>query len=914
MIRSSSWLRRRLALFALPLALVSVPVVLANASQPLDKCKRTSGAGDHWQKLKLPVSNPTGFAIDYLSPNRMIVSSTKTIWVSDDNGCSWLVAVQLDTLAQDAGYSSAISDIVDVAYNFKGAAIATVSEGSGSQAVPHVIRSDTGGRGTWQTADTGLPSVGSPRTLAAGFAGFVIGMAQFGSDVTGGIGGLPGTGGTDPSGQVPALFYNSFDGTKWAAGATPADVGGAQAISLIEADHYGADYVEAVIAGRLWYSFDKGRSFKKSSLSGTPTALVAAGSSGVGIFGNGFAAVSNDVGAHTKSIPAISDVRSGAWRATDRKFMLAGISHVHRVTEAGRSEDVTPTGYSSSGSPIVRSDVLFGDAYYIAAGSYLYRWFDTYKPGQQPPGYDNARVEYRPPNGSLTPRNLTMTLGPRQTVKVNYALHLPKSRTPIDVYYLIDVSASMGDVIDDLKKNAKQIGVDLKKAGVDINEGVGAVGTAPNTTIGTPPDPPTDPNQKPDKPYHQPVLYKQWAPVGKVNGAFFSAVDRLQEEYYILPDTTPCNDGTHTDANECDRHIEGQLIGLQQSITGSGVSDVRLNVPVLPGQAAGFRQDGNAKRIIVLATNERFRMPPGTPVKNGAPDIAGVASLLREHGVIVLGLTGNQPDQSRADLRQIAKLTGALAPKGGVQCLHDDDQHVIAQGQPIVCEDQAGFSKVIERVIDSLEDFQNVQVAASRVSPVFRGASVAGFPKVNVKAPFDGTFTATYSCLGVAPGTYPVAIDAYLRGFKVATAVASITCGTTPVPPVNPKADPLPITQNPPAQPPPAPPAPAPAQPVTQAQTQPQAQINPQIGSAAQEQEQLQLALAQAGVYLADDDDEKVTQQAMSARRTDERVALALLGAAMLSSSIVGLAMMRRHRAQAAAGLSPAWIRRTSSR
>ncbi|MDQ1689643.1 MAG: hypothetical protein QOK42_2618 [Frankiaceae bacterium] len=913
MQRLTASARRRVALLALPVVLATAPVMLANASQPIG-CRAASTAGLHWQKTRLPVSDPTGYALDYLQPNRMIVSSAKTIYVSDDRGCSWVTAVQLDTLAQDAGYSSASSNIIDVAFNFNGRAIATVSEGVGAQAVPHVISSRNGLRGTWTTTDSGLPSVGEPRTLAAGLVGFVIGMAQFGSDVTGGIGGLPGGGPTDPTGQVPALFYRSGDGATWTAGATSADLGGAQAITQIAADRFGASNVAAVAAGKVWYSYDRGATFRRSSVASTPSAIVPTLGNGLGIFGSGFAGISSDFGRSYAGIRAVSDVRAGAWRSTDANFMLAGSSHVHQVTLRGVSHDVTPIGYSGS-TPVVRSETFGGDAYYIAAGRYLYRWFDSYNPGKQPPGFDNTRVAYKPLPGSISPRTVNLTLRPGGTRTVNYRLHLPKNATPIDVYYLIDVSASMGDVIDDLKHNAKAIGIDLKRDGIDVNEGVGAIGTAPYTRIGEAPDPPTNPgecragqtNFCTSKPYHQPVLYRQWAPVGRVNSNFFKAVDRLQEEYYLQPDA-PCDVDTHPDANECDKHIEGQLIGLQQSVTGYGVNNIELTNPVLPGQAAGFRQDGNARRVIVLATNERFRMPPGTPVKNGKPDIAGVAALLRQHGIQVLGLTGNDP-VSRTDLRQMAKLTGAVAPAGGLKCDYGDYGKVIPAGQPVVCENQDGFSRVIERLLASLTDLQDVQLTPSKTSPVFRGATVSGFKRVNVKAPFDGTFSVTYSCAGVNPGSYPVALDAYLRGYKVASTVATITCGISVVPPIT-KTDPIPVTQNPPGQPPPPPPAPLPAQPVTQAQAQPQVQINPQVGGAAQEQEQLQLALAQIGIFMVDDDEEKVTQQAMSARQVDERVALALLAAAMASTSIAGLAMMRRHRAQLAARPEPAWIRR----
>ena len=918
MPRLSRWTRRRAALLALPVLLLAIPIVGARASGPIENCRKAGAAGLHWQRVNLPITNPTGFAVDYTQPNRLLVSSATQIYFSDDHGCSWVNAVSLTTLAEDAGYSSAISRIVDVAFNLSGAAIATISEGVGSQARPHVIRSKNGAKGTWQTSDDGLPAVGEPRTLAAGIIGFVIGLAQFGSDITGG-GGLPGGigGGTDPTGQVPAMVYRSADGSKWAAGATTADFGGARVVSLIAADRFSTSEVYAVADGHLYYSHDNGATFHRSPLSGTPTALATTFRSEVVAFGTGFAARSRNGGVSFSPIRTVPGARAAAWR-TDGNYMVANPTTVYR-TNGSTLEDVTPDKYVT-GTPTLRSTFIGEDTWYLAVGNKLYRWFDKYKPAKQPPGIPNQRVTYTPKPGTITPARPVINLRTNGSRTVRYRISLPKNATPLDVYYLIDVSASMGTLINDLKQNAKEIGRTLKAQGIDINEGIAAVGTAPNTDIGVAPDPPTDPtprctspNNPPgchDGPYHQPVLYKRWAPVGKVDQSFFEAVNRLEEEYYLQP-APGCQDGSHPGRNGCDQHLEGQLLSYVQAITGSGVSDPRLNVPVLPGQDAGFRQAEGTRRIIIMGTDARFSAPVGSPMRNGDLDFATVGALLKEHGVLALGLSlGSVPPLgSRDDLETLARATGALAPAGGVPCQYGDTAKRIPAGRPIVCDDAQHFSETIAKLLASLADFQNVQLEPTRVSPVLRGVSVLGFNHVNVKAPFAAEFTATYSCVGVPTGTYTVGLGATLRGFQVAQTVATVSCGAALVPPVT-RPDPIPLAQNPPGNPAPPPPAPLPAQPVTQVQSQaqPQVQVNPQVGAAAQQEEQLQLALAQAGLFTVDDD-EKVTQQAMS-RRDEERAAVAALAAALLASSVVGLAMMRRHRTQQAVRVTPAWARR----
>lgn len=904
MPRRSRWTRARAALLALPVLLVAAPLVMARASEPV-ACQAAHDGGLNWQWMPLPagISNPTGFGVDYTQPNRLLVSNASQIYISDDHGCSWVNAVSLDTLAQDAGYSSAISRIVDVGFNLKGEAIATISEGVGSEARPHVIHSRTGARHTWTTADTGLPSVGEPRTMAATLFGFVIGIAQFGTDLTGG-GGLPGgIGGTDPTGQVPAMVYTSNDGTSWRAGAGVAGFEGQRVISAIAGDLVNAAGIYAVAGGKLYYSRDRGATFRPTTVPGVPSAIAPTLFSEVTVYGSGFAARSTNGGVTFRPVKAVPGALSAAWRV-DGSYLVASRTKVVRTT-GGTHVDVTPVTYPG-GTPTLRSTFIGEATWYLTVGSRLYRWFDKYKPAKQPPGVPNQRISFPPPAGSITPARPVFNLRPGGSRTQTYRLHLPKSPTPIDVYYLLDVSGSMLEIINDLKQNAKDIGVTLSRQGINIQEGVAAIGTAPNIKAGVPPDPPSNPNPNdPRGPYHQPVLYKRWAPVGAVNSNFFAALRKLEPEYY-LGQAGPCPP-TATDWNGCEQHMEGALVSLMQAVNGDGIpAGPLLPVGVAPGQSAEFRQSEDVRRVIVLATDEKFWAPPGTPMTaEGKPNLALVGKLLRDHGIRVVGLS-NDAYEARPFLRQMAALTGTLAPKGGLPCKYGDDGVRIPEGQPVVCENQQGVTKVIATLLASLPDFQTVAVRTARTSPVLRGGGTAVFPKVNVKSVFDGEFTATYSCAGVPSGSYAVAIEAQLRGFTVARTVATVNCGAAVVPVTRP--DPVPVAQNPPGNPAPPPPAPLPAQPVTQVQSQvqTQVQVNPQVGAAAQQEEQLQLALAQAGIFAVDDD-EKVTQQAMS-RREEERAAVAALAAALAATSIVGLAMMRRHRTQQA--VAPAWARR----
>jgi hypothetical protein len=163
---------------------------------------------------------------------------------------------------------------------------------------------------------------------------------------------------------------------------------------------------------------------------------------------------------------------------------------------------------------------------------------------------------------------------------------------------------------------------------------------------------------------------------------------------------------------------------------------------------------------------------------------------------------------------------------------------------------------------------------------------------VDVTKPNRLPFRVAVTCKGLSPGTYHEDITASLRGVRIATSKLTVDClgpaaAARLIPPVA-----AVITAPPP---PPAPiavvPAPPAAQPQAAPQAQPQAQVNPVTAAALQRQEQLQLALAlQAGVERPAADEELAM---VGRRHEDESAALALLAAAMLASSVVGLARLR---------------------
>jgi hypothetical protein len=143
-----------------------------------------------------------------------------------------------------------------------------------------------------------------------------------------------------------------------------------------------------------------------------------------------------------------------------------------------------------------------------------------------------------------------------------------------------------------------------------------------------------------------------------------------------------------------------------------------------------------------------------------------------------------------------------------------------------------------------------------------------------------------------------VTVQGRVDSGPISRAVITVECGALPViprqvvPPVVP-----PLLPNPGVPPVPANPPAAQAQAQVQAQSQVQGQVA--AGVVEQEQQQIQLASEVAGLLPPDED--SVSQLAMSRRDEQERVARALLAAALLASTVVGAVGYRRRFATVSA-------------
>jgi hypothetical protein len=405
---------------------------------------------------------------------------------------------------------------------------------------------------------------------------------------------------------------------------------------------------------------------------------------------------------------------------------------------------------------------------------------------------------------------ITMKVGQHRTIP--YALGLPGSRK-VDVFFLVDISATMADKIHALKLALGKIVNDLHAAKVDAWFGVGEF-----------------------RSYVQGPAYQRVRDVAPPSQGLSDAISGLYAA-----------GGNHTTV---------ALAALKQIATGTGQSDP--NAFIASGQQAHFRAD--ALPLVLTFSDESFAT--GAP----NPSYAEVGAALRgvrarQIGVAFQAPCGTNvqcllqyptgaPDPAAGE-STVARLTGAVAPPEGADC-NGDGQPDLAPGQPLVCivdpAQAANASAIAPAIVNTVlaaPDKADVRMTWRADRRVISGVSPVVVRGVDLRYPTRLIFAVTYSCPASLPaGVYPATLTAWAQHHQVAQARALIDCSAPAL---------APLAAAPPAAGLALAPAPAPpAEPVTNVQPQGQPQPNPQsqpqaqaqAGAAHQEQEEAQFAFA----------------------------------------------------------------------
>lgn len=240
------------------------------------------------------------------------------------------------------------------------------------------------------------------------------------------------------------------------------------------------------------------------------------------------------------------------------------------------------------------------------------------------------------------------------------------SESPIDIYFLVDLSGSFADDLPNFKAQAPGIISTLKASN-------------PNTRFGL------------GKYEDYPILPFGFAPSG--DKAYERLID-LTFDTDLLLDIVA---GLFT-RNGAD-FPQSQLVALFQAATGAGqdLSGVGFpNASIPSGQQANFR-DG-ATKLFLLWTDASFHNPgdTGTIPYPGPSFEETVNAILSLDPPKVIGISSGL--SGIADLQRIAEATDSLAPPGGVDC--DADGVIdIAEGEPLVCSIAPSGEGIGEAVI-----------------------------------------------------------------------------------------------------------------------------------------------------------------------------------------------------------------------
>jgi len=271
----------------------------------------------------------------------------------------------------------------------------------------------------------------------------------------------------------------------------------------------------------------------------------------------------------------------------------------------------------------------------------------------------------------------------------NHFLTIPPPSIPVDVYLIVDLSASFSDDLPYFKSQASTMIYALRLVYPNIRFGLGAFEDYPIEPFGN--------AWCGDRAYY------------RILNLTFNA-DALINTIMSLD--TKCGGDAP----------ESQLAALYQAATGKGQDLSRVGYPgasIPPGQQASFRR--NACKLIVLWTDAPFHRPgdPGDLPYPGPSFEETINALLAVDPVKVIGISSGTA--ALPDLKEVAMGTGALAPPGGVDW-NGDGVVDILEGEPLVCSIPPTGEGIADAIVATVKavakfEYSNLIVTPKRVSP-----------------------------------------------------------------------------------------------------------------------------------------------------------------------------------------------------
>lgn len=877
-------LRTRRRLLSIGLALVCLGALLgpAAASGTTRSCGGVKTAGA-WTSIDTPTT-VNAFAVERSDRARLFVSDGRTVYVSVDSGCSWRPVFTLPA-------------IPTIEIPFTNERIVAISAPSASLVYlavtgPHVVVSRDGGR-TWAASDSGLALRGDPVEIIAPAPEAVYLLVQ--TTASDSILDNPFTGGSTGATVAASVLYRSGDaGRTWTPSARPStSAQGPRGTNASWSEGIGKVWDIAVAPGdpeRLWAatvagvftSADRGATWtaalpRTGALGGLDVRAVDAPAAGsvevvaVDPLAGTVYSTSSATGAGAWTATSWPGFRTNfaqvpqykaVWLAhTDGGAVLgSGAKGVFALTPPTAWTDVSPLALGSTAGILVDltpgpDETVYGRA--GGLGATLLR-YSVRSARRTTPDDDRSPLAgplaalaqpsqsigaLRPPRRArLEPGDAIVRLAPGESVTKSYSLALPPRPSPVDVFFLLDTTSSMRDVIRALARSVASIATRLRSDGVDVWTGLGEFRTYPYPG---------------EAAYNFP--YRRDVALAPPGPELARALLEIEGE----------------------GQSGSNLTGLLQAATGAG-QDVlppgRSEGDIAPGQDAGFRP--HALRVVVHAADSAFASPERGDGVNGKyppPTWPGpgfdeaIAALTKNHvhqvGAAIGYESGARPtdklDNAWTDLERVAAGTGTSAPRDGVDC--DGDGRIdLRAGRPLVCPIPAGHAELlapaIVGLVEGVRDVAPVRLVAPGGAGVVDSIVPAEYPAVDLRTRHALSFDVTYSCPHVYERrTSDVRLSALVRTDEVAVASARVICARDRVPPPAHPHHADPQTLVPPVvplvEPPPPPVGPGPAAaPAPQVQPQPNPNPNPQaqprVAAVAQRQAQPQVALVQVAQQM----------------------------------------------------------------
>ncbi len=797
----------RAAIAAFTATIVAGPFAAAGSAAQL--CAGIVDYGD-WEKVSAPTlpqggSTISAYAIDPLAPDTIFVTNGTMVMESNDGGCSWKPGFTLELLPNlDDRISSANTTIEQIVVpespepGGEQTVFLTLEETVGPAVRPHVAVSHNGGN-EFSLADNGLPLVsGGGLSLAVSPASADIAYLLMREN---------------PTGIADTVYATHNAGGTWEQQSAASGT----AASDLLVDPLDPQELWLWGASGLMHSTNGGWDRKAIPFITPPVTMVdvfrAPGSPSRILAYEpetqtfAFSTDGGNTWAREPGPRIFS--HSIAHGRTAADVVVSGHDGVYQMVEPGIWLPIArkdqPDLYDLQASRAGQT-VVYG---FAPEANTLERYTALDFELQLDPFKDNdVEVEGVADEVTrLSPRTKTVKLDAGGAKKVRYRLGLPPHPTPLDVFFLVDTSNSMESSINGLRSGMEEIINDLERAKIDVQFGVAEYKDYPIPGYGDP-----DAGDFP---------YRLDRKIGPADAGLADALEKLQASgggAFDLP--------------------ESQLTGLYQAATGAGDPGF-----VPPGQDAGFRP--GALKVIVHLTDAQFH----TEATHPSPPWDQVAEALHSKGILQIGLAvfGRNGPKGLPHLTDMAEDTDTHAPSS-VDCNGDGDADV-QPGQPLACivggELEDGSLDLAPTIIASLKavtEEVDVRLAVDN-STVTGGIAPTEYPVYDVVDADNLTFDVTFTCPRTLAGEkQSVRLAALVAGRAVAHADARVICR-----PVSFKREPeeilpLLIAGVLPRFVVPGPPAPPP--PIVESAPGTQQMFQAQPAAAAQEQEEVQTAVA----------------------------------------------------------------------